>query len=219
MCNRVNPLLLLLVIFLFLPISVFSQGQYELQNRSLIGVRIGYYSQGSSTEDAVTNYVSNSATTTNLATAIQYGKWIQENLSVHFSVSALMGDAENTVGISGVSNHAYAISSFYLGMKYYLPESRLGSPVRPYLSAFVGPNLAFEAKNTVNSQVVNNARTQTALGGKFGGGLDIILSRRLLATADAGYNLVTDFSEPVVGRKNYSGFEFTIGIGFLFGGR
>jgi hypothetical protein len=34
---------------------------------------------------------------------------------------------------------------------------------------------------------------------------------------NAGYNWMADFSRPIGGRDNYSGFQVAVGIGFLFG--
>ena len=34
---------------------------------------------------------------------------------------------------------------------------------------------------------------------------------------DAGYNWMADFDQPVGGRRNYSGFGMSVGLGVLFG--
>ena len=58
----------------------------------------------------------------------------------------------------------------------------------------------------------------TSLGSRAGGGLDVRLGRSVVAIANLGYNLMTDFSEPLGDRLNYSGLDFGIGIAWLFGG-
>jgi len=47
-------------------------------------------------------------------------------------------------------------------------------------------------------------------------GFNIILGSLVKLHADMGYNLVTDFLEEIGNRKNYSGPEFSIGLGFMF---
>jgi hypothetical protein len=56
-----------------------------------------------------------------------------------------------------------------------------------------------------------------AFAGQLGGGVDIQLGRHFMLDTKAVYNLASDFREPLGGRKNYSGFEFSVGLNFLFG--
>ena len=58
----------------------------------------------------------------------------------------------------------------------------------------------------------------TTFGSRAGVGFDLKMGRYFVAIADLGYNLMTDFSEAVGGRRNYSGLEFGLGIGWQFGG-
>jgi len=47
-------------------------------------------------------------------------------------------------------------------------------------------------------------------------GFIIILGSLVKLHADMGYNLLTDFLAEIGNRKNYSGPEFSIGLGFMF---
>ena len=106
-----------------------------------------------------------------------------------------------------------------LGIRYYLPGSTLQTPFRPFLTMGIGSNIGVEAKNEVGFQVVQKSRIMTSFGSHVGGGLDVRLGRSLVAGANVGYNLMTDFSEALGGRSNYSGLEFGVGISWLFGKR
>ena len=73
------------------------------------------------------------------------------------------------------------------------------------------------SRETVGTQVVVETGVETAFGGRLGGGTDVLLGRHFMVNASAGYNLVSDFSEPVGGRDNYSGFEMRVGVSWSFG--
>jgi hypothetical protein len=64
--------------------------------------------------------------------------------------------------------------------------------------------------------VVQETHTENAFGGRIGAGIDFYLSNYFKFVANAGYNLMTDFSSPVAGRMNYNGGDFSIGAGFAF---
>ncbi len=48
-------------------------------------------------------------------------------------------------------------------------------------------------------------------------GADFMLGRRFMIGTMVGYDLLTDFPEPFAGRKNYSSFEASINLSWLFG--
>ncbi len=102
------------------------------------------------------------------------------------------------------------------GVKYYLPKSTYGTSVRPFLKAAVGPFMGRQSKTLVFLFVTADSRSETAFGGQLGGGVDFVLSRRFLLGVNLGYNLMSDFDQPIGGSDNYSGPEFSFGLSFLF---
>ena len=191
-----------------------------LEKRSRIGLRLGFWGQGG--EQSVTTQigvhgVETTAKSGALLIALNYRRWLQENLSVNFNFSALAGEVSSRVESSGVSTHTVGVFSLMVGMRYYLPESTFDTSMRPYLAASVGPYIASEAKTEVGSQIIVESQTLTSFGTNLGGGLDFELSRYFMADVYVGYNLMMDFSEPVGGRDNYSGPELSVGISYLFG--
>ena len=61
-----------------------------------------------------------------------------------------------------------------------------------------------------------NQHSETAMGGYLGIGTDVILGSLVKLHTDLGYNLFTEFERPIGSRDNYSGPEFSLGIGFMF---
>jgi hypothetical protein len=67
------------------------------------------------------------------------------------------------------------------------------------------------------AQVSADNKTQGAFGADFGLGVDFLIAHRFMLGTEVSYNLVTDFSEPIGGKKNYSGMEYSVSISWLFG--
>lgn len=157
--------------------------------------------------------------------ALRYGYWLQENLSVNLSLGMMAVEADSRAGIAtdsrmwslGVSQHSVAVVPLLLGLRYYIPPPAPDTPVRPYVAAGTGVYLGYEARNEVGLRMLQESRTLTAAGGHLGGGIDIQAGRHVMVGVNAGYHFVTDFTEPLGGRENYSGPEFGIGISWLFG--
>jgi hypothetical protein len=100
-----------------------------------------------------------------------------------------------------------------IGVRIFLPYPEPDAQVRPFLSGAIGPYIGSEAKSTLFTQ---GTHTETSFGGRFGAGIDFILSNHFKLGANAGYNVMSDFSAAVGGRMNYNGGEFSIGIGYIF---
>jgi len=191
-----------------------------LEKRSRIELRLGFWGQGEErreTTQAGQYGVETTAKSGDVLIALSYGRWLQENLSLNLTLSALAGEASSRVGSLGVSTHSVSVLSVLLGVRYYLPESTFKTPFRPYLAASVGPYIGAEAKNEVGSQIISESQTLGSFGGNLGAGLDVEFGQHFMAGVNVGYNLMMDFSESIGGRDNYSGPECSIGISYLLG--
>jgi outer membrane protein W len=144
---------------------------------------------------------------------ILFTHWVQEYLSVTLSAGLLGGKASSTVSLANVSQQVSSVFPVLLGVRYYFLGSSAEGEVRPHLSVAVGPYTGAEVSNTV---LVQDARTETAFGGRFGAGIDFLVSNHFKLGADAGYTMTSDFNPSIGGRKNYNGGDFLIGIGYLF---
>lgn len=218
MSRIVSKYMLLVGAILFLGAVALHAG--SLEKRSRVELRLGFWSQGGKQRTTTQVGVHGVETTTNGGSgmiAMSYGRWLQENLSVHFTFAASAGEVSTRVGSSGVSTRNVGVYSLLLGVRYYLPASSFDTSLRPYLTASVGPYVADEAKTEVDSQIVVESQTLTSFGSNLGGGMDFVIGRNFLCGVNVGYNLMTDFSEIVGGKDNYSGPEFSVGISYIFG--
>jgi hypothetical protein len=213
MTKSMLTFVLLLCFILSVPMAV--AGDHSLKGRSSIELNIGFWHESKVGNEISTAGNVSTAKSSGFIGGLSYGHWFQEGLSVNASIGLLSGEATSSVTLSGASQRASSVIPILLGVRYYLPESSFGTPVRPFLAAAVGPFLGVESKNDFFSQ---ESRSETALGARLGGGIDFLLGQHFKLGTTVGYNLMTDFSSPIGARKNFSGPEFTIGFGILFGG-
>ena len=194
--------------------SVGLAGSNSLKGRSAIDLNIGLWHESKVGNEISVAGVTLTARTNGFSGGLSYGYWIEENLSVGLSVGVLSGEATSSITRLSSSQRSSTVIPILLGIKYYFLQSSVGSPVKPFLSVGVGSFLGFEAKNELYSQ---QARSETALGTRLGGGVDFLLGQLFKLGANAGYNLMTDFSTPVGARKNYNGPEFSLSFGIILG--
>jgi len=140
---------------------------------------------------------------------LRYNFYPDENFAFNVSVGAMAAKVEAWA----FHEHTSTVVPVMMGMKYYFLQLSQSNPFRPYLSGSMG--ILFGTESSVEILSVKE-HTESAMGGYAGIGSDIILGSLVKLHADIGYNLFTDFSEEIGGRKNYSGAEFSFGIGFMF---
>ena len=149
---------------------------------------------------------------------IAYTHWFEEKMALMVTARGMSADVSTKVEGGNVSSVTPTIAPVLFGLKYYFPRSTFGGKVRPFASVLVGPFIGTQSSTEVGLVVATESRTETAIGGQLGAGIDIVLSKRFMLGLAVGYNLMSDFEKPIGGSKNYSGGEFTFGFGYLFGG-
>jgi hypothetical protein len=128
-----------------------------------------------------------------------------------FNVSA--GVMNTEVRVHNFSTYTSTVIPIMMGMKYYFIDYSVDNPFRPYISGSIGGLFGSESATGILNVYTH---TETAIGASAGIGSDIILGSLIKLHADISYNLFTDFAEEIGSRKNYSGPEFSIGMGFMF---
>ncbi len=128
-----------------------------------------------------------------------------------FNVSA--GVMNTEVRVENFSTYTSTVIPIMMGMKYYFIDYSVDNPFRPYISGSIGGLFGSESATGILNVYTH---TETAIGTSAGIGSDIILGSLIKLHADISYNLFTDFAEEIGSRKNYSGPEFSIGMGFMF---
>jgi opacity protein-like surface antigen len=202
-----------LVLALHLPVCIAAQAQdISLNKRSALELNVGLWS-GRALNAIAPNGIRAEVGSDAFVGGLQFTHWVQEYLSVTFSAGLLAGKASSTVNILGVKQQVSSVYPVLLGLRCYALGSAAEGDVRPYLSLAAGPYVGAEVSNSIWQQ---ETRTETAFGGRLGAGVDFIVSDHFKLGAHVGYNVMSDFSIPVGGRRNYNGGEFSLGLGYLF---
>jgi len=189
---------------------------FAVSNRNRFELRFGMWGGG---ESVVRTGVLNGASNTDLLAGLRYTRYLRENVAFTLTADVLPAEAGSRVGPDGVFNGAETVVSVPLGLRWNpLGGVHHEQSAKPFLAASVGPVFGTIAGSGVGSSgVFNGARSSTVIGGSVGGGVDVHLGRNWSIGVDAGYTWMGDFSEPIAGRDNYSGFNLAVGFGFLFG--
>jgi hypothetical protein len=206
-----NTLIVVMAIILFSAVSVAQE--YSLKGRSALELNIGFWGGGKSSNAVSATGFQSESKTNGLLGNIQYSRWIQEQLSVTVGVGYLAGETRSTVSVLEIGQRSSAVVPLLVGVNYYFINPGPEDAVRPFISAAIGTYIGSEASNTIVSQT---AHSEAAFGGRFGAGLDFLLSNHIKMGMNVGYNLMTDYTSPVGARKSYNGADASIGIGYIF---
>jgi len=203
------------------PFSQTGPPVITLGGRSRVELSLGWWSAGPKTGytgdgNIGDGIISTRVNSWNIIFGLGYARWIREDLAIGLNLSVLGGEVTTDIG-SDIYAQTMGLVSLMINGRKYLPASTLRSAVRPYLSLGVGTYIGSVTESTVGSQITANVGTMGAVVGQAGGGLDIQVSRHFMIGTKMAYNIASDFDEPLAGKRNYSGFEFSVGMNFLFG--
>ncbi len=156
---------------------------------------------------------------TNLCAGIQYCRFLSERTAVSLGSSNLSGDVGATVSVHGVSAGSRNVTALFLGLQWNpMRRDVAAQSVRPYLTLGMGPVIGSASGAFLDGGVVRAGDdAQVTVGAQAGAGVDVLLGRRWSMGFGTGYNWVDEFARPVGERRDFSGIEMTLSLGWLFG--
>jgi len=148
-----------------------------------------------------------------------YTRWLREDLGVTVSADGFSVQDGTSIGPGGVATGAVAGIAIPVSLRWNPLKGDLRrQSLKPFLSAGLGPVIGSAAGNFAGRQSVSSGTvTRVTLGGRFGGGLDVLVARSLSLGVDASYNPTLPFSEPVGLHDHFSGAQVGVNVGWLFG--
>lgn len=142
--------------------------------------------------------------------------WVDETTAFNLTVKALAGDYSERIGIPGVYSAEFGVVPLFVGFRKYLGQPGAWASIRPYLALGGGPVFGRERIEILAQDIYAETNTETAIGAYFGAGIDFMVSRHFMVGVNGGYNLLSDFDEPIGGHVNYSTAELGVGFGLVF---
>jgi outer membrane protein W len=213
-----------LVLLMFVSGLLHSQ-TITLRGSSAIELDLGFWNNVNAGQQLNLTGVKQEARASGFVGGLTYCYWMRENMAITVAGSLLSSEASSTVSVEGntiinpvisVGQNSNALFSFLVGMRYFIPGPEPEDMIRPYLAIGVGSFMGFEAGNSLLAQ---SAHSESTFGGRVGVGLDAHLGQSVKLGVNAGYNAMSDFRSALGARTNFNGFDFSVGIAFLFGGR
>ena len=157
--------------------------------------------------------------TADLFGGIEYTRYIREDLSIAISFTGV----EEVVGTATSSEGTFAGTASIGAVQVLARWSPFASgrereAVKPFVAVGVGPVIGSSVGTfSGRSSRATGVNDQATIGGHVGGGVDFHLARWFSVGVTGGYNWMADFSTPVGAHSNYSGAEFGVTFGWLFG--
>lgn len=190
---------------------------YSVAGRNRVELRLGMWRAGPSA--APTPVVSVGTDSVDLMAGLQYTRFVREDLAFTLGANVIPDSGSTRVTPTDAFAGSRAIAAILVGMRWNPMRGELRShAVKPYLAAGIGPMIgASSGAGTSYSSVFVGTRSAATAGGYAGAGVDFLAGRSWSIGIGAGYNWMTDFSRPIGGRDNYSGFEVAVSLGWMFG--
>ncbi len=186
-------------------------------SRIELGVMVWPGSKGTGSSSGVGVSTVSTFAQSSASGVLSYSYRLRPNLAVGMEFAGGYSVAATEVGSFGVSTGSADLYSFTPSVKYYPFKSSLQTPIHPYVKTKAGAYFAQQAGTVVANGVAVRAETATVFGAFVGAGLDWRLTSRLLLSMDGGYHVLPDFPAAIGGKKNYSGGEVSLSIGWQFG--
>ncbi|MEM1269214.1 MAG: hypothetical protein AAGI08_04110 [Bacteroidota bacterium] len=145
--------------------------------------------------------------TNGMVASFSYAYGTSAEWSLEANASIL--DAEVNVGTTS------SVAALLFGAQYSPEALAVGSSIRPYLGAAVGPYVRSESGVSLTRV---GAQTQSVLGGRLSAGLDAYALGWLRLGLRAAYHVAPQFEDSLGNLDSASGGEFSLNVGVSFGG-
>ena len=178
-----------------------------------IELGVGGWLQGRASTSVTTSGVTTSSNTSGFRASLGFHYWSSENLAVGLTLSLINTGADVTAAPYAVHQETNAVSAAMIDARFCWPVQQ-GRSIIPYGHVSLGPVFGFLTENSLARQ---GASVETTVGGRVGGGVDLLLSHFLLAGVRGSYLVMGDFSQPVSGRNNFNGLEFQLVFTIVWG--
>jgi hypothetical protein len=190
---------------------------HSLAGKHRIEIGVGLLSKIYSTTTLSDGYTTTRSEADGLLGSISYSHWLEDHVSIQITTGIMDVDAHTTEHGSETFVEASTVTPLLFGVKYQLSRQPVGAAMRPYVSAAVGPYFGFVSDSWSRRGTEVRSYSEAVLGSRIGMGMDLLLGRHFMLGIGAGYHFVSDFSERIGAKKNYSSPDFGISFGVVFG--
>jgi hypothetical protein len=189
----------------------------SLRGCHAITLRAGLLNRAKTEAEVSGEGVTTETSTNGFSGSLSYEYWVKQEVSVGVDVGLIAAESATSAGAGGVTSKSAAVIPVLFGIAYYPKQLALSPTMRPggslAVGAYVGSASNTQASTTVGSESV----IETVLGLRVRAGVDWFLGDWFKLGISAGYHFVSEFDEQIGSERDYSGPEFSFGIGVLLG--
>ena len=192
---------------------------FAVAGRNRIEFRAGTWRHGSAESISVSAQRNFVTEVENSFGAVQYTRYLTEQLAATFAVSVIGGTFEASTGAESASAVDFHVWALPIGVRWNPVHRQLATPaIKPYIAASAGPFYGISDASLISGSTMGTQiRGQSTIGGHVGGGIDVHVARFVSIGVNAGYNWMADFERPIGSRDNFGGPEIGVAFGLLFG--
>ncbi len=204
----------LFLLTLLFAVETANAGHFNLAQKSMLEFTLSARDYSSNLNEVD---FSNRDSFDNTKFSIGINHWTTENSAMTFSISALDVTDQAYFNDYGIDGTESTIIPIFFGTRIYMNDRNGVMPVKPYIALSGGPILGVNNYKDFGYIVYFEDDVYLTVGGYVGGGIDFMFGKRTTIGMQGGYNFYADFDEYIGDRKNFSGAEIGISLGFLFG--
>jgi len=188
---------------------------YAVAGRNRLELRFGMWHSGISDPfDHV-----DGAQALDLVGGLEYARFLSERLTFTFGVHALSPELGTSINTEGVFWGSQSVVAMPLGFRYNpFTSEPWRHAAKPYFAVGVGPVIGEQSGSSLSRDgSFYGERLAATIGGFLGAGVDVHLTRHFSIGMTGGFNWMADLPHPIAGRDNWSGWELSLGFGWVFG--
>lgn len=190
----------------------------SLKGKHGLQVNLGVLGQASTTNQISFAGLTTESNAKDFSGSVAYTYWFERDWAVHASIGFLDADVTTSIGGDrGTLTESAGVVPILLGLRYYPSELAPSTAMRPYLAGAIGPYLGYHSRDRIGFGIASDYRSETAAGAYAGAGIDWFVGNIVKIGLNGGYHFVSDFDRPIGTEENFSGAEFSVTVGFIFG--
>jgi len=147
--------------------------------------------------------------------SLAYAYFARQDLAVGLTVGVLDSGTSTSLTPGGLTSESATVAPLLVGVTYYPQRLTITSRLLPYVSASAGPYFGSATNTRVGPAFAAESVSEVAFGLRLAGGIDWFTGRHFMLGIGAGYHFVSDFDERIGSVGDYSGPEFSIGLGWV----
>ena len=205
---------MLIVLTLLFSAGSANAGQFSLKNKSMLELKFSGRDYRNNSYESI-EYDRQSFDNAKFSIGVNH--WTSENSAMTFSIAVSEVNTNYYFSDYGIPGTKSTLVPIFWGTRLYMTDRFGVMPIKPYFAISGGPVLGINNYIDDGEFVFFEDDVYFTFGGYLGGGIDLMFGQRTIVGLQAGYNFYGDFSEFIGDRKNFSGAEIGLSVGFLFG--